>query len=326
MVICDAVLRKLPGRARARAVGRRGVLQRARSEGNPEYPHYTRPAEYRGWGVPEVLLSGHHERDRVLAPGAEPRTRRGRRRSGPAGERLTAMRRAGGGCSLPWAFAPHCRAPLRLHPGEKRRAPPSRHEQRHRNHRARAAAPRPHLLAGRPRQGPLPGDRGHAQPHAGLRGRRHQAPGPRRPGDVHRPQAVLRRRRRAHVPGALAEDRADRARRPRRRAPRQALLPARPRRQARPRPRAPLHRPGGDSSSRGCCIEAEPEATPRTDRRGHRDAEGDVVEHDTERRRSSRGAGERPPQRTARRAEAARGEPESAGTPRAPSEPASDAG
>ncbi len=31
-------------------------------EGNPEYPHYTRPAEYRGWRVPEVLLSGHHER------------------------------------------------------------------------------------------------------------------------------------------------------------------------------------------------------------------------------------------------------------------------
>ena len=25
-----------------------------------EYPHYTRPAEYRGWRVPDVLLSGHH--------------------------------------------------------------------------------------------------------------------------------------------------------------------------------------------------------------------------------------------------------------------------
>jgi tRNA (guanine37-N1)-methyltransferase len=30
--------------------------------GEPEYPHYTRPAEHRGWHVPEVLLSGHHER------------------------------------------------------------------------------------------------------------------------------------------------------------------------------------------------------------------------------------------------------------------------
>ena len=34
-------------------------------EGNPEYPHYTRPAEWRGWRVPEVLLSGHHENIRA---------------------------------------------------------------------------------------------------------------------------------------------------------------------------------------------------------------------------------------------------------------------
>jgi tRNA (guanine37-N1)-methyltransferase len=27
----------------------------------PEYPHFTRPAEFRGWPVPEVLLSGNHE-------------------------------------------------------------------------------------------------------------------------------------------------------------------------------------------------------------------------------------------------------------------------
>ena len=33
--------------------------------GNPEYPHYTRPAEYRGWKVPDVLLSGHHEEIRT---------------------------------------------------------------------------------------------------------------------------------------------------------------------------------------------------------------------------------------------------------------------
>jgi tRNA (guanine37-N1)-methyltransferase len=33
-------------------------------EGHPEYPHYTRPASYRGWDVPEILLSGHHERIR----------------------------------------------------------------------------------------------------------------------------------------------------------------------------------------------------------------------------------------------------------------------
>ena len=61
MVVCDAVLRKLPG-----ALGHPdSALEESFSEalaGAPEYPHYTRPAEYRGWRVPEVLLSGHHER------------------------------------------------------------------------------------------------------------------------------------------------------------------------------------------------------------------------------------------------------------------------
>jgi tRNA (guanine37-N1)-methyltransferase len=61
MVVCDAVMRKLPG-----ALGdERSVEEESYSaalEGNPEYPHYTRPASHRGWDVPEVLLSGHHER------------------------------------------------------------------------------------------------------------------------------------------------------------------------------------------------------------------------------------------------------------------------
>ena len=61
MVICDAVMRRLPG-----ALGAEQSLQEesfsAALEGRPEYPHYTRPAEYRGWRVPEVLLSGHHRR------------------------------------------------------------------------------------------------------------------------------------------------------------------------------------------------------------------------------------------------------------------------
>jgi tRNA (guanine37-N1)-methyltransferase len=59
MVVCDAVLRKLPG-----ALGHGdSALEESFSaalEGGPEYPHYTRPAEYRGWKVPDVLLSGHH--------------------------------------------------------------------------------------------------------------------------------------------------------------------------------------------------------------------------------------------------------------------------
>jgi len=61
MVLADAVLRKLPG-----ALGHEeSALEESYSaalEGAPEYPHYTRPAEWRGWSVPDVLLSGHHAR------------------------------------------------------------------------------------------------------------------------------------------------------------------------------------------------------------------------------------------------------------------------
>jgi tRNA (guanine37-N1)-methyltransferase len=61
MVICDAVSRKLPGALGDERSAREESFSVA-LEGHPEYPHYTRPAEYRGWRVPEVLLSGHHER------------------------------------------------------------------------------------------------------------------------------------------------------------------------------------------------------------------------------------------------------------------------
>src|SRR5690348_8237818 len=61
MVVLDALLRKLPG-----TLGKEeSALEESFSEaleGAPEYPHYTRPAEWRGWAVPEVLLSGHHAR------------------------------------------------------------------------------------------------------------------------------------------------------------------------------------------------------------------------------------------------------------------------
>jgi tRNA (guanine37-N1)-methyltransferase len=63
MVVSDAVLRKLPG-----VLGKdESALEESFSEalgGGLEYPHYTRPAEWRGWSVPEVLLSGHHEKIR----------------------------------------------------------------------------------------------------------------------------------------------------------------------------------------------------------------------------------------------------------------------
>jgi len=59
MVLCDTVLRKIPG-----ALGHPdSVVEESFSaalEGAPEYPHYTRPAEWRGHGVPAVLRSGDH--------------------------------------------------------------------------------------------------------------------------------------------------------------------------------------------------------------------------------------------------------------------------
>jgi tRNA (guanine37-N1)-methyltransferase len=59
MVVCDAVLRKLPG-ALGHAASAYEESFSAALGGAPEYPHYTRPASWRGWDVPEVLLSGHH--------------------------------------------------------------------------------------------------------------------------------------------------------------------------------------------------------------------------------------------------------------------------
>ena len=59
MVLLDAVTRKLPGVIS----NPMSVVSESHSsalEGDTEYPHYTRPAEFRGWEVPEVLLSGHH--------------------------------------------------------------------------------------------------------------------------------------------------------------------------------------------------------------------------------------------------------------------------
>jgi tRNA (guanine37-N1)-methyltransferase len=60
MVLLDAIARRLPG---ALAEGS-GELESFSEElgGGLEYPHYTRPPEFRGWTVPEVLLSGDHAR------------------------------------------------------------------------------------------------------------------------------------------------------------------------------------------------------------------------------------------------------------------------
>jgi len=58
MVVLDAVARRLPG-ALAEGSGEHESFSDA-LDGGVEYPHFTRPAEYRGWDVPSVLLSGDH--------------------------------------------------------------------------------------------------------------------------------------------------------------------------------------------------------------------------------------------------------------------------
>ena len=61
MVLVDAIARRLPG---ALGSEESGLVESfsAELEGGLEYPHYTRPAEFRGWRVPDVLLSGDHRR------------------------------------------------------------------------------------------------------------------------------------------------------------------------------------------------------------------------------------------------------------------------
>ncbi|MGG4035814.1 tRNA (guanosine(37)-N1)-methyltransferase TrmD [Paenibacillus cisolokensis] len=58
MVVIDSVVRLLPG-----VLGNEtSAVTDSFSTGLLEYPHYTRPAVFRGWEVPEVLMSGHHGR------------------------------------------------------------------------------------------------------------------------------------------------------------------------------------------------------------------------------------------------------------------------
>jgi tRNA (guanine37-N1)-methyltransferase len=60
MVLLDAVARRLPG-ALAEGSGEQESFS-AELDGGLEYPHYTRPADFRGWTVPDVLRSGDHGR------------------------------------------------------------------------------------------------------------------------------------------------------------------------------------------------------------------------------------------------------------------------
>jgi tRNA (guanine37-N1)-methyltransferase len=60
MVVVDAIARRLPG-ALSEGSGEEESFS-AELDGGLEYPHYTRPAEFRGWEVPDILLSGDHGR------------------------------------------------------------------------------------------------------------------------------------------------------------------------------------------------------------------------------------------------------------------------
>ena len=60
MVLVDAVARRLPGAIREES----GAVETfsAELEGGVEFPQYTRPPEFNGWPVPDILLSGDHAR------------------------------------------------------------------------------------------------------------------------------------------------------------------------------------------------------------------------------------------------------------------------
>jgi tRNA (guanine37-N1)-methyltransferase len=60
MVLLDAIVRRLPGALAPGSAEHESFSDAL--EGGLEYPHYTRPPEFRGWKVPEVLLSGDHGR------------------------------------------------------------------------------------------------------------------------------------------------------------------------------------------------------------------------------------------------------------------------
>jgi tRNA (guanine-N1)-methyltransferase len=56
MIMIDTLLRELPG-----VVGKEASVKNDSFQGDLfDYPSYTRPEEFRGWKVPDVLLSGHH--------------------------------------------------------------------------------------------------------------------------------------------------------------------------------------------------------------------------------------------------------------------------
>ena len=163
MVVIEAVARLLPGVLGNPASVETESFGTARLEG----PQYTRPAVFRGLEVPAVLRSGNHaEIARWRAEQAMEWTRR-RRPDLLAGRREEAVMNILDTIER----ESHAQGPAAL--------PLGRH-----GARARAGEGR--------RQGA----------HPGVRGRRDPPPPRRELGDLHRAQDLLRRRRRAHLPGA----------------------------------------------------------------------------------------------------------------------------
>ena len=213
-------------------------------EGGPEYPHYTRPASYRGWEVPEVLLSG--------PPRARCAEWRLRAAAGPA-------RRPGRRGLVPLT-SPRLRDRSRRSPPARRTAALLTDERADPKRRAPSAAPASRLPGRRPGARPLPGGRGHPAPHPGLRGRRPEAAGRRRPQRTFTVRKLsfgvgVERTFPVHSP-KIERIEVDRARRG---PPGEALLPARPDRPPGARAREPRLPPRGRGD--------DGRSTPRTARR-----------------------------------------------------------
>ena len=134
---------------------------------------------------------------------------------------------------------------------------------------AHRRAGRPRFRARRHAARERQGDRRQPRARAGLRGRVHRAQERRHELVVHGAQDLLRRGRRARLPAVSPAHRLDRGRAPRRRAPRQALLPARPHRQE-----GAHHREGRRSAPRSARRRrppraAKPSRSPRSRQGGH---------------------------------------------------------
>ena len=218
MVVIEAVGRLVPG-----VMGNdSSATEESFSDGLLEHPQYTRPAEFRGWEVPEVLRSGDHgritrwRRAQALLRTIEARPDLIEASRWPVGGGSGA---AGGVRAVRcddrrrgWPTAPAADYDFSLVSAGHRACAP------HHRFPAGARAMKPTDLVDQPEpprrrsrvrsrrhpEGARAGRRGHPRAGPDLPGCGDPSPGRRHRGDVHGPQGVLRRRRRAHLPGPLA--------------------------------------------------------------------------------------------------------------------------